>query len=299
MTSAEPTHHEVSAPVVTVLGAGTMGAGMVRSLRRAGLPVRVWNRDVGKARALTDVGAVACDSPAEAADGAHVVLTMLHDADAVTDAIRRAAPAPGTVWLQTATVGLDGVERTIAVAEELGVELVDCPVMGTRKPAEEGALVLLASGSESARERLGPVFDALGRKTLWLGEAGGGSRLKLACNAWVLMLTVGVAQSIALARALGVEPQDFFEVIDGGPLDSPYARTKGGLMLSGDYPVSFALSGALKDSHLIGSALRSAELSDRLMAAVTEALETAADRVPDPAACDMSAVVEGLPAGPR
>lgn len=286
-------------PSVAVLGAGTMGAGMVRSLRRAGLAVRVWNRDGAKARALTDVGAVACASPAEAADGADVVITMLHDADAVTEAIRRAAPTPGTVWLQTATVGLDGVERTIALARELGVELVDCPVMGTRKPAEEGALVLLASGSESARVQLAPVFDALGRKTLWLGEAGAGSRLKLACNAWVLMLTAAVAQSIALARELGVDPQEFFEAIDGGPLASLYARTKGGLILSGEYPVSFALSGALKDSRLIGSALRSADLSDRLMVAVAETLAAAADRVPDPAAWDMSAVVEGLAADPR
>jgi 3-hydroxyisobutyrate dehydrogenase len=299
MTSVEPADHQVSAPVVTVLGAGTMGAGMVRSLRRAGLPVRVWNRDGAKARALTDVGAVAFDSPAGAADGADVVITMLHDADAVTDAIRRAAPAPGTVWLQTSTVGLDGAERTIALARELRVEFVDSPVMGTRKPAEEGALVLLASGSESARPRLAPVFDALGRKTLWLGKAGAGSRLKLACNAWVLMLTAGVAQSIALARALGVEPQEFFEAIAGGPLDSPYARTKGALILSDEYPVSFALSGAVKDGHLIGSALRGADVSDRLMAAVIETLEAASGRVTDPTAFDMSAVIGGLTAGPR
>jgi 3-hydroxyisobutyrate dehydrogenase len=299
MTSADRGVPEVPGPVVTVLGAGTMGAGMVRSLRRAGLPVRVWNRDGGKARALTDVGAEAFDSPAEATAGADVVITMLLDADSVTDSMRRATPAPGTVWLQTATVGLDGVERTIALARELGVELVDCPVMGTRKPAEDGALVLLASGSESARAQLAPVFEALGRKTLWLGEAGAGSRLKLACNAWVLMLTAGVAQSIALARALGVDPQEFFEVIEGGPLDSAYARHKGGLIISGEYPVSFALSGAAKDGRLIQAALRSADVSDRLMAAVTDTLEAAVHRVPDPTALDMSAVIEGLAPGPR
>jgi 3-hydroxyisobutyrate dehydrogenase len=291
--------HAAPAPVVAVLGTGTMGAGMVRSLRRAGIPVRVWNRDGGKARALADVGAEAFDSPSAAVAGAEVVITMLSDADAVIEAMRRAEPAPGTVWLQTATVGLDGVERTIALARELGVELVDCPVQGTRKPAEDGALVLLASGCESARARLAPVFEALGRKTLWLGAAGAGSRLKLACNAWVLMLTAGVAQSIALARALGVDPQEFFEVIEGGSLDSPYARHKGGLIMSGEYPVSFALSGAVKDGRLIQSALRSADVPDRLMAAVTETLEDAVRRVPDAASLDMSAVIEGLAAGPR
>jgi 3-hydroxyisobutyrate dehydrogenase len=296
VTSPEPGAHAVSAPVVAVLGTGTMGAGMVRSLRRAGIAVRVWNRDGDKARALADVGAEAFDSPSAAVAGADVVITMLADADAVIDTMRRAEPAPGTVWLQTATVGIDGVERTIALARELGVDLVDCPVQGTRKPAEEGALVLLASGSESTRARLAPVFDALGRKTLWLGAAGAGSRLKLACNAWVLMLTAGVAQSIALARELGVDPQDFFEVIHDGPLDSAYARTKGGKILNGDYSVSFGLSGAVKDSRLISSALRSADVSDRLMAAVTESLEAAIDRVPDPTALDVSAVIEGLTA---
>jgi 3-hydroxyisobutyrate dehydrogenase len=299
MTSPDHGAPEVPAPVVAVLGTGTMGAGMVRSLRRAGIPVRMWNRDGVKARALTDTGAEAFDSPAAAAAGADVVLTMLLDADAVTGAVRQAAPAPGTVWLQAATVGLDGAERTIALAKELGLELVDCPVLGTKKPAEDGALVLLASGSESARARLAPVFEALGRKTLWLGEAGAGSRLKLACNAWVLTLTAGVAQSIALCRALGVDPQGFFEAIDGGPLASLYARAKGGLMMSGEFPVSFTLSGALKDSRLIQSALRSADVSDRVMAAVAETLEAAVRRVPEADALDASAVIEGLAARPR
>ena len=294
MTTPDTGTPAVPAPVVAVLGTGVMGAGMVRSMRRAGLPVRVWNRDGAKARALADVGAEAFPSPAGAAAGADVVITMLLDGDAVIDAIRRATPAPGTIWLQTATVGLDGVERTIAVARELGLELVDCPVMGTRKPAEEGALVLMASGSEKARAPLAPVFEAVGRKTLWLGEAGAGSRLKLACNAWVLMLTAGVAQSIALARGLGIDPQDFFAVLEGGPLASTYASGKAGAMTSGEYPVSFALAGALKDSHLIQAALRSADVSDRLMAAVTDSLEAAARQVPDPSTLDMGAVIEGL-----
>jgi 3-hydroxyisobutyrate dehydrogenase len=299
VTSAAHVGPVSPAPVVTVLGTGTMGAGMVRSLRRAGLPVRVWNRDGAKARALTDVGAEAFDSPTDAAAEADVVITMLHDADSVIDAIRRAAPAPGSVWLQTATVGIAGAERTVAVARELELDLVDCPVQGSRKPAEEGALVLLASGSEGARARLAPVFEALGRKALWLGEAGAGSRLKLACNAWVLMLTAGVAQSVALARGLGVDPEDFFAAIEGGPLASPYATVKGAAMISGQYPPSFALSGAVKDSRLIQDALRSADVSDRLMVAVTETLLAAAERVPDPAAIDMSVVIDGLAPRPR
>jgi len=283
-----------TSPVVAVLGTGTMGAGMVRSLRRAGLPVRMWNRDPAKARALTDTGAQACDSPAEAADGADVVLTMVFDVDAVDDVIRRAAPAAGTVWLQASTVGVDGVQRTVETARELDLVLVDAPVLGTREPAEKGALVVLASGPEDARERVAPVCDAIGSTTLWLGPAGAGSRLKLVCNSWVFMVTAGVAQAIAGARALGLDPRDFLAAIEGGPLDAPYVHVKSGLMLDGEFPPSFALGGAAKDARLIRAALAGAGVSDRLTAAVLETMDAAAERLPDPSGVDLAALIAGL-----
>ncbi|MBB3676737.1 NAD(P)-dependent oxidoreductase [Modestobacter versicolor] len=284
----------MSNPVVAVLGTGTMGAGMVRSLRRAGLPVRVWNRAAAKAQALAGTGAQACGSPAEAVAGADVVLTMLFDADAAIDVVRQAAPPAGTTWLQCSTVGVDGAGRTAEVAAELGLVLVDCPVLGTKQPAEDGALVLLASGPEETREQLAPVFDALGSKTLWLGEAGAGSRLKMACNAWLFMVTAGTAQSIALARGLGVDPQHFLDAIAGGPLDTPYAHVKGELMMAGEFPVSFGLTGAAKDARLIRAALQQAGVSDRLDAAVLETMDAAAAALADPAAADVSAVIAGL-----
>jgi 3-hydroxyisobutyrate dehydrogenase len=287
----------MSAPVVAVLGTGTMGAGMVRSLRRADLAVRMWNRDSSKAGALTETGAEAFGEPSEAVAGADVVLTMVLDADAVADVIRRAAPAAGTVWLQMSTIGIEGADRTVELARELDLVLVDCPVLGTKEPAEKGALVLLASGPDELRERLAPVFDALGSKTLWLGEAGRGSRMKMAGNAWLFMVTAGVAQSIALARSLGLDPEDFLRAIEGGPLDTPYAHLKGAMMIEGDFPVSFGLTGAAKDARLIRSALQGARLSDRLTAAVLETMDAAAERLPDPHSVDLSALVTGLEPG--
>jgi 3-hydroxyisobutyrate dehydrogenase len=288
----------MTSPVVTVLGTGTMGAGMVRSLRRAGIPVRMWNRDPEKARALSNTGAEAFGTPEEAAAGAGVVLTMLLDADPVLEVIRQAAPEPGTVWLQCSTVGIEGSERVAAAADELGLVLVDCPVLGTKKPADDGALVMLASGPEDSRAVIEPVLVALGSKTLWLGEAGAGSRLKLACNAWVFMVTAGVAQSVALTRALGLDPRDFLAAIDGGPLDSPYVHIKSANMLDEDYPVSFGLTGAAKDARLIVAALQASGVSDRLTAAVLETMDTAIARLPDPGAVDMAAVILGLPENP-
>jgi 3-hydroxyisobutyrate dehydrogenase len=285
-------------PVVAVLGTGTMGAGMVRSLRRAGIPVRMWNRAAEKAQALTDTGAEVFGSPAEAVDGADVVLTMLFDADAAIDVIKQAAPAAGTTWLQCSTVGVEGAGQVAATAAELGLVLVDCPVLGTREPAEKGALVMLASGPGQVRGQLAPVLEALGSKTLWLGEAGAGSRLKMACNAWLFMITAGTAQSIALARGLGVAPQDFLAAIEGGPLDTPYAHVKGAQMIAGEFPVSFGLTGATKDARLIRDALRTAGVSDRLDAAVLETMEAAADALGDPGAADVSAVIAGLTGQP-
>jgi 3-hydroxyisobutyrate dehydrogenase len=281
-------------PDVAVLGTGTMGGGMVRSLRREGIPVRMWNRDGAKAEALTDTGAEAFSSPAEAAEGADVVLTMVFDADAAIEVIRQARPAQGTIWLQCTTVGVAGADRTVEVARELGLVLVDSPVLGTKQPAEQGTLTVLASGPDDVRDRVAAVLDAIGQKTLWVGEAGNGSRLKMVGNAWLLMVTAGVAQSIALARGLGLDPEDFLSAIEGGPIDTPYAHLKGANMIKGEHPLSFGLPGATKDARLIREALGSAGVSDRLDAAVVATMEAAIERLPEPGSADLSALIEGL-----
>lgn len=284
----------MTTPVVGFLGTGVMGAGMVRSLRRADVPVRAWNRDRSKAEPLADVGATIADSPEEAVSGADVVVTMLFDTDAVVDVIRRTAPAAGTPWLQMSTVGVDGAATTAEVAEELGLVLVDAPVLGTRKPAEDGALVVLASGPDDVRQQATPVFDAVGSRTLWVGEAGMGSRLKLVCNAWVLGLTTALAQSIVLAESSGLDPQSFLDAIEGGASDTPYAHAKGAAMMKREYPVAFGLLGARKDAGLILEALRSAGVPDALDGAVLGLLDDAAGRVSDASSVDLAAVVEAF-----
>ena len=187
---------------VAVLGTGIMGAPMARNIARAGHDVRAWNRSIEKARPLEQDGVTVASSPAEAVDAAGIVLTMLADADATAavaqDAL--AAALPGAVWLQTATVGIAGIERCAELAHTHDVTLVDSPVLGTRQPAEERKLVVLAAGPDDALDRSMPVLDAIGQRTLRVGEAGAGTRLKLALNAWVLAVTEATAETIALAR---------------------------------------------------------------------------------------------------
>ena len=241
----------MTTPRVALLGTGIMGHGMARNIAEAGLPLVVWNRSPDKAGDLgVDVAATAADAVRDA----DVVVTILSDADVVESVVRDAAPARGTVWLQQATVGVAGCERLSAVADELGLVYVDAPVLGTRGPAEAGQLTVLASGPDETREMVGPVLDAIGAKTLWLGPAGAGSRLKLVVNSWVLTVVEGVAESLVLARALGLDPQQFLDVVEGGGLDAPYVQLKGAAMLAGELDAQFPLWGAAKDARLIEEA---------------------------------------------
>ena len=221
---------------VAVLGTGIMGAPMARNLARGRLPGARLEPHAGEGGAAArGRRRASAGTPAEAAAGAGVVLTMLTDADAVLDT---AAAALGgqDVWVQASTVGIEGTERCAALAAERGVAFVDAPVLGTRQPAEDGKLIVLASGPDAQRERLAPLFDAVAARTLWLGEAGAGTRLKLVANTWVLSLVEGLAETLALAEGLGVPPQAFLDAIAGGPLDAGYAQAKGKGMIERDVP---------------------------------------------------------------
>ena len=240
--------------IIAALGTGVMGAPMARNLARAGHEVRAWNRSPDKAAALRDDGVEVRDDPAAAAAGADVVLTMLADADAALDVARRANLADGQIWWQASTIGLEGIEQCAALAEETGAVLVDAPVLGTRLPAEEGKLVVLASGPDSALDACAPLFDTVGQRTMRLGAAGTATRLKLAVNLWVLVVTQGTAETIAFAQSLGVKPEWVLDALEGGALDLPYFRMKSKLMLDEDFPASFALALAAKDARLVAEA---------------------------------------------
>jgi 3-hydroxyisobutyrate dehydrogenase len=247
-------------PTVALLGTGTMGAGMARNIAAAGLPLRVWNRTRAKAEPLAEAGATVSDSPADAVRGADVVLTMLFDTDSVETALTEARSGliEGTVLLQQSTVGVEGAERLATVADDLGLVYVDAPVLGTKQPAEAGSLVVLASGADRARATVDPVLAAVGARTVWLGAAGQGTRLKLVANSWVLTVVEGIAEALTLAKALGVEPQQFLDVVKGGAMDAPYVQLKGKAMLEGDFTPAFGLDGAAKDAGLIVDAARAA-----------------------------------------
>jgi 3-hydroxyisobutyrate dehydrogenase len=178
---------------VAVLGTGIMGAPMARNLLKAGFQVRVWNRTPEKARVLAAEGADLAKTPAEAVREAAFVITMLTDTAAVLAVMGQAAESVphGAVWLQT-SMDTD-LERVAALAEDHGITFVSCPVIGTRKTAGQGRLVVLASGPGDVLDRAQPIFDAIGSKTVRLEpDTGRASRMRLVASAW----TVGILESL-------------------------------------------------------------------------------------------------------
>ncbi|MFI6598294.1 NAD(P)-dependent oxidoreductase [Nonomuraea sp. NPDC050536] len=243
---------------VALLGTGIMGAAMGRNLLKAGHDLRVWNRTKEKAQSLEADGATLAGDPAEAVAGADVVITMLNDGDAVRRAIEAAAPGlrAGQVWAQMSTVGVVAIERLAEFAREHGLVFVDAPVQGTRQPAEAGTLVVLAGGP--ADPRLDSVFSAVGSKTLWVGDVGAATRLKLTTVGFGIALTSVLAEVLGLAKGLGVDLAQFREVITGGPMDSPYLQAKLKAVSEGDFTPSFSVSNAEKDTRLIAEAAEQA-----------------------------------------
>jgi len=266
---------------VAVLGTGIMGAGMARSVLRSGLDVTVWNRSPGRAAPLAADGAQVAGTAAEAVAGVDAVVTMLWGGGSVAEVMTGALPAApdGVLWAQTSTVSLhDAGVRLPALAGRYGARYVDAPVLGTRQPAEEGKLVVLAAAPGSLRDLVMPLFEAIAARTVWVsGRPGDGTRLKLVANSWVGTIVAATAQAIALAQNLGLDPQVFLDTVRGGAVDTPYLRIKGQAMIAGEFPPSFTVDGAVKDTGLIAAAMRESGTDAALMDAVARQFRKAAD----------------------
>jgi 3-hydroxyisobutyrate dehydrogenase len=278
-----------------VVGTGIMGAAMARSLAREGHDVAVWNRTADRARAVAGGRITAYDDLSAAVTGAEVVLTMLFDAASVVEVTPSLVGVlePAAVWAQGTTVGPSGMKQIADAAAAGGFEtrrMLDAPVLGTRKPAEDGTLVVLVSGDPWARERVQPVFDAVGSRTMVIGDdLGRASALKLVVNSWVASINVAAAQAMGLADSLGLEPTLFLDAIRGGGSDSGYAQLKGGIMADRSWDVpSFALDSVVKDVGLMVDAARDSGLPDELLVTLLALYGRASER--GAGAADMAAV---------
>ena len=257
---------------VGLLGTGLMGTAMAHRLLGQDVAVIAWDREPDHMQPLAERGAEVAGTAGEVVSRAHAVITMLPTAEIVRSVVEPLLDEwpQETIWLQMSSVGAAEADRLVELATAHGVTLFDAPVSGSTHPAEEGQLTILASGPDQARKEVEPVFEALGSRVQWVGQAGMGSRLKLAANHWMIAMVAALAESMHLCQLMRLEEQQFVTLLDGGPLGSPYGVEKLGEMQRHQYPAGFPVRLALKDLKLVREVAKDSGVELPLLDAVLE-----------------------------
>jgi len=226
---------------------------MAHGLLSRRINVVAWDRGSGHLQGLAQRGAEIAASAGDVVKGVDVVITMVPTAEIVLSVVEPLLSEwpETTFWLQMSSVGAAEADQLTRVAAEHRPTLVDAPVSGSTHPAEEGKLTILASGPASARVQVEPVLAALGSPIQWVGEAGMGSRLKLAANHWMIASVAALAETMHLCELMGLDQQQFIALLDGGPLGSSYGLDKHREMTRHEYPAGFPVRLALKDLQLV------------------------------------------------
>lgn len=259
---------------IAFCGLGAMGAPMAARLLDAGHELRVWNRTPGKAAALVDAGATEAASPAEAAAGADVFVTMLADPAAVDQVVFDADLRPGTTLVEMSTIGPHAV-RSLAARLADGIDVLDAPVVGSVPQATEGTLKIFVGGDAEVFERRRPVLEAMGTPR-HLGPLGAGAAMKLVANSTLGALMTALAEALALADGLGLDESAVLDILSESPIGVT-AKGKRPLIESGVYKPNFTLGLAAKDLRLVMEAAEAAGVELRLAAAARSWFERADD----------------------
>jgi 3-hydroxyisobutyrate dehydrogenase len=244
---------------VALLGLGTMGAGMAANLLKAGFPLAVYNRSRAKAEVFAAQGACVADTPADAARGARVILSMLAD-DAASRAVwlgnggALAAAAKGAVLVECGTVSPAWIAELAKAAHASGLELLDAPVTGSRLQAAGGQLTFLVGGSEEALTIATPVLESMSKEIAHLGPLGSGAKMKLLNNFICGVQIAALAEGIAWLERSGLDGDQAIDLLKRGAPGSPLLASISTRMTSRDYTVNFHLKLMSKDLQYAGDA---------------------------------------------
>lgn len=262
---------------VAFLGLGIMGSAMAANLVKAGHEVTVWNRTPKSV-----AGARTAATPLEAATGVDVVWMCVSDTMAVEQVLfgeqgAKHAVTPGMIVVDSSTISPKATRRFAEHMVERGADYVDAPVTGSKVGAEAGTLTFIVGGSEETIARLQPLFEAMGKTVMRMGETGMGQSAKLAMNLQIAMIYQGFAEGITMARKLGVEPARLVELIQASMVRSGVVDYKAPFVLKQDYTPNFPLKLMLKDLRLAQDAARDAGLELPGLEMVEEIYAAAAD----------------------
>lgn len=244
------------------IGLGIMGSAMATNLLKAGFNVTVWNRSTDKCSPLLSLGATVAASPRSLAESTDITIAMMATPAAVqsvrdgVDGIAAGLSA-GKGYLDMSTVDADTSTKSALLAHEKGAFFLEAPVAGSRKPAEDATLTIMAAGDRELYDSSLPVLEKMGKKIMFLGETGNAARMKLANNLVMAGMLTALSEGIALAAGSGLDTSQLLEVLDSGAVANPMFRMKGPQIVANkDFPTAFPLKHMQKDLRL---ALRLAE----------------------------------------
>ncbi|CAK8560738.1 unnamed protein product [Lathyrus sativus] len=236
------------------LGLGIMGKAMSINLLKHGFKVTVWNRTLSKCDELVEHGASVGETPAAVVKKCKYTIAMLSDPSAalsvVFDKDGVLEEIKGKGYIDMSTVD---AETSIKISEAIkgkGGDFLEAPVSGSKKPAEDGQLVILAAGHKALYEEALPAFDVLGKKSFFLGEVGDGAKMKLVVNMVMGSMMNAFSEGLTLAERSGLNPGTLLDVLDLGAISNGMFKLKGPSMLKNSYAPAFPLKHQQKDMRL-------------------------------------------------
>lgn len=237
---------------VAFLGLGIMGVGMAANLVKHGHQVTTWNRSAGK----TVAGAASAKTPREAVADAEAVWVCVSDTAAVEQVLfgtdgAAAGLLPGAIVADSSTISPVESQRFAERIRSAGADFVDAPVTGSKIGAKDGTLIFIAGGRAESIEKLGPLFQAMGKQVIHIGDNGKGEAAKLAMNLMIVLIYEGFIEAMMLARNLGVEQKALFALIQASMVRSGVVDYKMPFVEKRDFTPNFPMRLMHKDIRLM------------------------------------------------
>jgi 3-hydroxyisobutyrate dehydrogenase/glyoxylate/succinic semialdehyde reductase len=238
------------------IGLGIMGSRMAANLLKAEHELKIYNRTIEKAEFLIKDGAQWCDTPAQLAQKVDILFTMLAHPEAINQVAFEdngfmGSLKPNAIWVECSTVNPSFSRAMAAEAQRRQIRYVDAPVLGSKKPAQEGQLVFFVGGSEGDLEILKPYFEIMGKAVKHFGPQGMGASFKIVVNLLVAQNMIIFSEAITLGRALGFSQEMLFDMLLDGPMAAPYLSLKRPKIEEGNFEADFPLKWMHKDLHLV------------------------------------------------
>ncbi len=281
------------------IGLGTMGSAMAANIAKAGYPLSLWNRTQAKAEALEKPGIAICSTPAQLAAASDIVIVMVFGPEALADVLLGDTGAcaglkPGAVLINMSTVSRDATLAAAEAVEACGACFIDAPVAGSKKPAQDGALTILAGGDKQSVDRATPLLKTMGRIIFHCGPVGQGTAMKLFINLFLGTLMQTLAEGLCVGKHMGLDLPGMLETIDNSAASCPLFRVKGAAIGQGDFSKNFPVDLLFKDLNLVLAEAGKLGVPLPMTAAAREAFSSA--RAMGLGDEDMAAVVKVLEA---